>query len=255
MSLVYEVNYSLLFSLVNVLPADYIDRFNNLCEVIAHCPVDEQHFLGFLKKLYCLKSLTLWNSNLSQRFFDTLPEFGSLTYIDLDHDDEERKDNREEDEIYLNFSFLSQFVNLNYLWITKDLSLESIRSLIPAFENLRAVLNSKAIIEKALAFGFQGGKFEVRRNSKPGYDENMREIIDERTKRYYCLSVERLYDGKKRLLNNIFSNQVVEFFENYDYLKKLKYSVNSRDPIENSGTKDSGGSSSGDEINLKNLFT
>ena len=216
MSLVWQADYNLLFSLVDVLPADYFVRFNNIREVTAKCPVDEQHFLEFLKKLHGLKFLYLQDSNLSQRFFDTLPEFCSLSDFYMEYADsesggckEKSEASGEEDEIQLNFNFMAKFAGLSYAMITKSLSLKSVRSFVLAFEHLRKTMN------EAIGFKYRGEEFEIYRN-RPDYDDDGRKIISERFNKY------RLFVGEKQLLDNVNLDQVVEFFEIPKNLKSLE---------------------------------
>lgn len=225
MELVWQVDYNLLLSLVQVLPEDYFDRFNGIREVFAHCPVDEQHFLDFLKKNPLLKWLVLYDSNLSQAFFDCLPEFCSLGQFYLfgkirdrfneehsDEEDSEEKDNKaskadeenEEEEIELDFSFLGKFARLIDIGISKSLSLKSIRSFVSA------ITNQKALLEQRVKFKFRGNEYELWMNI-PDYDEDWKVIINDQ---YEKLNLEC---GEKWLLKDVNVHEVVEYFEHAEH--------------------------------------
>ena len=239
MDMVCYVNYNRLFSEVKVLPNDYFDRFSRLRRVEAKSPVDEQHFLDFLRKLDCLEGLSLWDLNLSQRFFDSLPKFCSLTEFNLcssegtdNESDDENEKNRQraendDDEIKLNFSFMANFVRLRQLFISKNLSLQSIQSLVPAFESMRKTM------ERYIWFSFQGHNFSLMKD-RPRYDQNGK-ITNERYDKY-CLN-----RGKNRL-EHVDLVQEVDFFENWtenlknwdDTYQYAKSSSDDEDPNETS---------------------
>ena len=130
------VNYSLLFDRFDVLPDNYFMRFPYLQRASATCPLNEKHFLDFLKKFNFLKELCLYDSDLSQQFFDSLKEFCWLSHFLLL---ERNKTNDEESETELDFTFLSTFKNLFSTQIEKKLSAASKRSLIAALNTLKGL--------------------------------------------------------------------------------------------------------------------
>lgn len=137
---VVNVDYSRLFSLVDVLPDDYFHRFLNLKGVKAFCPLNERHFLAFLRQIYSLEWFSIYNSDLSQAFFDCLPEFCSLTNFYLFETDDnlsalgEPAGSSNKSEMQLDLSFLGKFKRLCFVQIERDLSLLSLRTFVASFE-------------------------------------------------------------------------------------------------------------------------
>lgn len=161
---VVNVDYSRLFSLVDVLPEDYFRRFLNLKGVKAFCPLNEQHFLVFLKQIYSLEWFSIYNSDLSQAFFDCLPEFCSLTNFYLFETDELNENggtaaNSGKSEIQLNFSFISKFKRLCFVQIERDLSLLSLRTFVASFEGMRNMY------ENAWPFQFRKKNYKILKHS------------------------------------------------------------------------------------------
>lgn len=211
LAFVEDVDYSRLFGLVDVLPEDYFRRFCNLRTVTAKCPLDEQHFLGFLKNVYCLRSLTLCGPSLSQTFFDSLPRLCSLIHLYLHDAVKENEDNRSEnyenknerdkrendednEELQLNFNFIGQFERLSRLEIERNLSLESARTLICSFENLTRLFSRG---RTGLSFRFRSIDYRVLRN---------RTEMNKPTNRYDLRASERA------LLQNVSLDDVLNYF-------------------------------------------
>ena len=94
---------------------DYFNRFSNLREVTAYCPLDELHFSVFLRKVYSLQTLNLYSgSMLSQHFFDALC-LSSLFYLYLFKSREWYASEIDKSEqIKLNFKFIDRFQKLKY---------------------------------------------------------------------------------------------------------------------------------------------
>lgn len=153
---VVQVEYNRLFSLVDVLPDDYFRRFLNLRYVDAICPLNESDFLAFLRQIYSLECLSISRSDLTQIFFDSLPEFCSLFTIYMTETD---KPSVSSEELQLNFSFFKKFRRLCFVEIEKNLSLSSLRSLFGAFEH------QKNMFEDKLSFYFRGELFEILKNT------------------------------------------------------------------------------------------
>lgn len=155
---VVNVDYSRLFSLVDVLPDDYFRRFLNLKGVKAFCPLNETHFLAFLRQIYSLEWFSIYNSNLSQEFFECLPELCSLTNFYLFETDESGRSPENEPakkELQLDFSFIGKFRRLCFVMIERDLSWLSLRTFVAAFAPLRNMF------ENAWPFRFRGASFKI----------------------------------------------------------------------------------------------
>lgn len=161
MGFIRKVNYNQLLRSIQILPGDYFSRFFNLDEVTATCPLNEQHFLQFLKNIERLKFLRLYDPDLSQGFFESLPEFCSLAQIELLREADDIRDN----EIELNFDFIRKFNKMNFIRIDYNLSRTSMRTFIASFRNLRRVFANE------WPFKFRGRRLVVKRNGRC-YDEH-----------------------------------------------------------------------------------
>lgn len=185
MRFVWSVNYNRLFAAAPVLPDDYFNRFFNLSRVSAACPLDEQHLLEFLRKVYRLEWLKLYDSDLSQEFFDCLPEFRSLTRFVMMQTDARR----DGEEIHLDFGFIGKFEEMRILTLHEDLSVHSLRSFLPALKHLKRT-NQKC------QFRFKTLYFEVKA------------IEDQEDK--YALQT----DNDKIILKSTTLLDMVKYFEN-----------------------------------------
>lgn len=125
---VWRVDYNRLLALKNPLPTDYFDRFWDLKEVKIIGPVDEQHVLGFFQKARSLRTFDLHGPLFSQSFFDRLPDVCSPTILTLHECDEEKN------AIQLNFAFIGKLVRLTWIEFRRDLSWDSVKSLIPELQ-------------------------------------------------------------------------------------------------------------------------
>lgn len=225
MRFVWQVNYSRLFASVDVLPTDYFTRFFNLSRVSASCPLNEAHFLDFLRKIYRLEWLKVYDCDLSQEFFNTLPEFKSLTRLVMIKT-ETRKD-REGYEINLNFAFVGQFHEMRVLTIHEDLSLLSLQSFLPALQNLKR-MNPKC------QFWFKGIYFEVKGkatssdegkvvsldekkvkevSSKAEYEETEDSSDEEEADREPADKYVLLTDNCRVILKSATLDEIVKYFE------------------------------------------
>lgn len=146
----------------------------------------------------------IYYSNLSQEFFDYLPDFHLLKkYKDrfieetIEEDELSYLFKDEENETKLNFNFLGKFAKLLHATIDKSLSLESIRSLASALGNLEETTNHR------IKFEFQDNRFELARN-KPdsGY-----KMINYPSNKFFLRS------GKKLLLQEVNLDQFVAYFQ------------------------------------------
>lgn len=162
MGFIDKVNYNQLLCSTQVLPGDYFRRFFNLISVTATCPLNEQHFLEFLTNIERLIRLKLYDSNLSQGFFNSLPAFCSLVQFDLLKSDRENGSSEDsgEHEIQLNFNFVSKFEKMAIIQVDYELSRTSLRTFIVSFRNLRRVLMN----EWPLKLG--GKRLIVKRNGR-----------------------------------------------------------------------------------------
>lgn len=139
MEFVQDVDYNQLVDSIDVLPDDYFSRFSNLREVTAYCPLNEQHFSEFLRKVYSLQKLALYFSpDLSQSFFDSLPEFCSLFYFYLLRPREWYSgENNERHVIKLDFKFIGRFKKMKFLGIYEKLSRRSSNSIFSAIDKIK----------------------------------------------------------------------------------------------------------------------
>lgn len=199
MAFIFDVNYSELIESVpreSGLPGDYFSRFCNLSRVTATCPLDESHFLEFLKNLFRLNSLELYDCDLSQFFFNSLPGFGLLDRFCLFLSDRPDQEEREVHELELNFHFLSHFDKLIFVLIDQiDLSLSSLRTFIAAFRNMRRVFCNE------WTFKFEGVRFMLKRNGKC-FDETV-----------LSQSYKLIADDREILLENVSLDEVIQYFE------------------------------------------
>ena len=193
MEFVREVNYSVLLKTVNVLPVDYFSRFCHLCRVTATCPLDEQHFLKFLKKIFRLDWLQIYDTNLSQGFFDSLAEFNLLNRFCLSKSHREAA--VEDREVQLNFDFISHFDQLAVIQIDYSLSPTSLRTFIASFRNLRRAFFNE------WPFKFKGKCFKVKRNGQY-YDELV-----------LLQSYDLVASGNRTLLERVGLDEVADYFE------------------------------------------
>lgn len=109
------------------IPDCFSKKFNRVLAVSAGVVQDENHFLRFLSSLWCLRSLSLYRTNFSQRFYDQLPANArSLRYFELgqDFDQESKK------EFVLNLDFIDELPDLITLGIYRFLSFETLASLV-----------------------------------------------------------------------------------------------------------------------------
>lgn len=171
MHFIWIVNYNRLFSLVSALPDDYFKRFSNLCFVQATWPFDEQHCLKFLRNIPHLKSLTLYINDLSQRFLNSLVEFGSLTDFYLYQSDGKENDGKEDekDVVLRDFSFVDKFTKLSWLRIDMRLSPASIESVLIAFGS-----PSLTDYQRRCYFRFGRHEFQVIKRQPLLYEEDER---------------------------------------------------------------------------------
>ena len=207
LTFVYRVNYNRLISLFDVLPDDYFTRFPCLQEVSATSPFDEQHFLSFLKKIIQLKRLLLYKSDLSQEFFNELPNFCSLTNFYLGETRDSSASDRESDtafekesETEMNFSFIGKFKQLSRLGAEKNLSIDSLRTLLKAY-TLRYIKYS------CINFRCKGIDFDL------GWNPYV--VFNDRQKAFH------LKADQKRCLVYVTLDEVIEFFEKPENLKNL----------------------------------
>ena len=121
-----RVDYNRLIALMKPLPEQFFERFWNLREVTVTSPVDEEHVLDFLQKIRLVRRLDLQGPLLTQAFFDRLPDVCSPTHFTLDECSEEKN------TIQLDFAFIGKLVKLSSAEILRDLSWESVQSLILA---------------------------------------------------------------------------------------------------------------------------
>lgn len=195
MRFVWSVNYNRLFGATEVLPDDYFSRFFNLSRVSAACPLNEQHLLEFLRKVYRLEWFKLYDSDLSQAFFDCLPEFRSLTrFVMLQT--EARRDRRG-DEIHLDFTFIGKLEEMRILTLHEDLSVLSLRSFIPSLKHLKRI-NQKC------QFRFKGIYFEMKSKATEGSSDQ-----DENADKYVLQT-----DNDKIILKSTTLCEMVKYFEN-----------------------------------------
>ena len=120
-----RVNYTDLSSHVTgEFPRCFTQKFTHVKYVSATAKVqDTDHFLWFLKSLRFLKSLSL-DPELGQEFYDQLPALvPSLESLTL-------KLGHYEDELQLNFDFISKLFRLSSLHIYPALSSKSLHSLV-----------------------------------------------------------------------------------------------------------------------------
>ena len=123
---VNEVNYTRLMSLVDELPADYLDKFANLYTVTVDGAIrNEDHLLNFLKRLVNFDFLRLKNvSNLSQTFMDRLPAAcANLWNLELS----------DSQGLELDFDFVRRFKKLALINLQLELSLSSAKSIVSVF--------------------------------------------------------------------------------------------------------------------------
>ena len=157
LSFVWKVEYNRLFSLVDVLPKDYFRRFPELRSVDARCPLNEQHLLVFLRQICFLECFSIENSDLSQSFFDCMPEFCWLFNLGLFENDESASESSAKPELQLDFSFIGKFRGLIFLTIERDLSLFALRTLVAAFGHLKNMCE--------WPFRFRRKNFKVRKEA------------------------------------------------------------------------------------------
>lgn len=202
LAFVYEVDYSALISLVGVLPKDYFRRFSDLRWVKATCPVNEANFLEFIKQCYNLEHFAIHNCDLSQQFFDQLGRLCSFTNFYLSEDEERRRT-----ETQLEFSFIGKFTRLFHMAVEKDLSLNSLRTLLTSLGKLELLM-----MNNELLFSFRGTHFEFWKNNRANK---------------FCLAAK-----KKTLLATETPDEIIEQFENYEDLENLIREVKDDDKDE-----------------------
>lgn len=125
-----DLNYNFLMENVPEDIPKCFSKFTGVLSVwIGERVKDENHLLTFLKSLISLRELFLTKSQLSQKFYDSLPTsvhfLVKLTLIE---------------EKVLNFEFIGKLLNLKNLCIpVDDLSLASLTSLAKGLKNLRCL--------------------------------------------------------------------------------------------------------------------
>lgn len=131
-----DINYTLLASLDGVpervwksLP----EKFTHIHVVRTDCKIEDQnHFLRFLKSLRCLQKLYLFSSQLSQEFYEKLPESAYfLNQLEMGDSYQNRNP--------LNFDFIENFSHLTQLSILCDVPRESKISLIKHIDKLSKI--------------------------------------------------------------------------------------------------------------------
>ena len=158
-----QIDYSCLLSHVTgEFPRCFSQKFTGIYNVWATAKVpDANHLLWFLKSLRTLRRLSLWETNLSQEFYDQLPASAhSLDSLLVE-------DRHYENGLQLNFDFIGKLPCLTNLTIN-PLSYESLTSLVRSIGKLKegrfAIRSIKAdfSINKA-----KGSKWKVRNQSNP----------------------------------------------------------------------------------------
>ena len=123
---VKHVDYTLLlYYATKEFPRCFSQKFTDVHSVNAVGLIkDPDHLLWFLKSLRSLKCLALFNTQLSQEFYDQLPASApSLVTFYL-------SDKHPENELQLNFDFIGQFSRLFLTIVQPPLSFESATSLV-----------------------------------------------------------------------------------------------------------------------------
>ena len=148
------VDYTRLLSHVTgEFPRCFFEKFTGIEEVRVTARVqDVDQFLRFLKSLRFLRRLDLANTKFSQEFYDQLPaSVPSLSRLEL-------RFGHCENELQLNFDFISKLSCLSDLEIQPALSLESLPSLARSLGKLEV---------GGFCVQLREERFEVRKGSRP----------------------------------------------------------------------------------------
>lgn len=152
LSFVCQVNYSDLVSSVDVIPADYPQRFFNIQRVETRQVADQAHFVAFLKSLYAVRSLILTDSSLDTNFYAQLPGICPHLVLLQAHDHQEAT------------------VNLDSVLRLRNLvKCHTLLKLMGPFD---LAIASFTILKRLKEFSFQNdlGKFEILRYSPENYN-------------------------------------------------------------------------------------
>lgn len=130
------------------LPKELMNKFVNLCSCEVNGPVgDVAMFANFLKCFKGLKTLHVEKSNLSQDFFNELPQLQPvLDRLEINTDED------------LDFDFILQFVDVNFLYIDKSLSIDFVYSVFEKFGDLRFFFFFS--VDNEISLNAVGRKFE-----------------------------------------------------------------------------------------------
>ena len=130
---VHRIDYTrLLSNVTGEFPRCFPQKFTDIEEVQVHSVVeDSDHLLWFLKSQRFLRSLELEDTKLSQEFYDQLPAAArSLTKLYL-------KGEHCENELQLNFNFISDLSRLSMFKIRRAQTLELAISLVRCLGRFR----------------------------------------------------------------------------------------------------------------------
>lgn len=128
------LNAELVCKLFHNLPADLFSKYTNIQELRIRSNVDEDQLICFIKKCSNLSHLKVFESSISQEFYEQLPEISLLSFLQVNI----------KEVVDLNFEFIKRMPYLRYLITDQCLLIsENLRSI--GIKKIRFKLNDQLI--------------------------------------------------------------------------------------------------------------